>query len=133
MTRLDVFVNPYDVFTVGGRYLANAFQGIMPDSRVAGISIVGESQVKALCTQIPDAILCQLSTGGQQVTFGKGTTFSSGTINVQTPLGRIQFHIVPTDTPFLLCLQDMDRLDVCLDNLANVLIQGKKKIPIIRK
>ena len=58
MTRLDVFVNPYDVFTVGGRYSANAFQGIMPDSGAAGISIVGELQVKALRIQIPDAILC---------------------------------------------------------------------------
>ena len=57
MTQLDVFVNPYNVFTVGGRYSANAFQGIIPDSGVAGISIVGELQVKALYIQILDAIL----------------------------------------------------------------------------
>ena len=37
------------------------------------------------------------------------------------------------NTPFLFCLQDMDRMGVKLENLANVLIQGEKVVPIVRK
>ena len=43
------------------------------------------------------------------------------------------FHVLPTNTPFLFCLQDMDRMGVKLDNLQNVLIQGNKTIPVVRK
>ena len=50
-----------------------------------------------------------------------------------TPIGEIAFYVVDTNTPFLLCIQDMDRLGVQLDNLNNVLIQGKLRIPIVRK
>jgi hypothetical protein len=34
---------------------------------------------------------------------------------------------------FLFCLQDMDRMGVKLDNLANILIQGEKIVFIIHK
>jgi len=32
------------------------------------------------------------------------------TTDVITPIGKIQFYIVYINTPFLLCLADMDRL-----------------------
>jgi len=32
------------------------------------------------------------------------------TMDIVTPIGKIQFYIVYMDTPFLLCLADMDRL-----------------------
>jgi len=35
--------------------------------------------------------------------------------------------------PFLYYIQDIDRMGVKLDNLANVLIQGIKIVPIVRK
>ena len=54
-------------------------------------------------------------------------------IRVPTPFGDIDFHIVPTNTPFLMCIQDMDRMKIKFDNLSNVLIQGEKRVPIVRK
>ena len=54
--------------------------------------------------------------------FSKGTAISLGTIRVYTPLGYITFHIIPTNTPFLLCIKDMDRLGIKLNNLKNILI-----------
>jgi hypothetical protein len=55
------------------------------------------------------------------------------TIQVFTPLKIITFHVVPANTPFLFCIQDMDRMGIKLNNLKNVLIQNKIIVPVIRK
>jgi hypothetical protein len=60
--------------------------------------------------------------GQYMICFGKGTIISFSIIRVQTPLGYITFHIIPINTPFLLCIGDMDKLGVKLDNFKNVLI-----------
>ncbi len=60
--------------------------------------------------------------GKHKIKFGKGEAISQGTVNVDTPIGIITFYVVPANTPFLFCLQDIDRLGVKLDNLENVLI-----------
>ena len=122
----------YSSFT-SERYSNLEFQGIMPDSGASGISSAGEPQVIAL-QRIDPTIKLDKSTAGQhKIRFGKGTAESLGTINVPTPLGVIIFHVVPTNTPFLYCIQDMDRMGVKLDNLRNILIQGKNIIPVKRK
>ena len=36
------------MFLFNNRYLVNVFYSIMPDTKVAGVSIIGESQVWAL-------------------------------------------------------------------------------------
>jgi hypothetical protein len=68
-----------------------------------------------------------------RIRFGKGMATVKGIVRVPTPLGIIKSHVVPTNTPFLLCLQDMDAMGVQFDNLKNVLIQGNKIIPVVRK
>ena len=70
---------------------------------------------------------------GNMIKFGKGTATVIGVIQVPTPIRVLTFHVVPTNMLFLLCLQDMDALKVRFDNLRNVLIQGSKIIPIVRK
>jgi hypothetical protein len=105
----------------------------MPDSGAAGVSTAGESQAVAL-QQLDPTIRLDTSTAGQhKIRFGKGTATSTGTIDVPTPLGTITFHVVPANTPFLLCIQDMDKMRVKLDNLKNVLIQDKTVVPVVRK
>jgi len=56
------------------------------------------------------------------IRFGKGTAISLGIIRVQTPLGYITFYIIPTNTLFLFCIKDIDKLGVKLNNLKNILI-----------
>jgi hypothetical protein len=58
---------------------------------------------------------------------------SIGTITVPTPIGTITFYVVLACTLFLLCIQDMDRMGVHLDNTRNMLVQGQKTVPIIHK
>jgi hypothetical protein len=50
-------------------------------------------------------------------------------------IGPVEFHIVEADTPFLMCLKDMDDLKVYFNNLKNVLIReyDKRTFPIVRK
>ena len=48
-------------------------------------------------------------------------------------LGEIKFYIVTADTLFLYYLNDIDKIGVTLNNLQNILIQGKKRVAVIRK
>ena len=115
------------------RYSADEFHGIMPDSGAAGISSAGEQQVLALQKLDPTVEIDTSAAGNNTIRFGKGTATVKGVVRIPTPLGTITFHVVPTNTPFLLCLQDMDAMGVRFDNLQNILIQGNKIIPIVRK
>ena len=135
ITKLDIFNEPKEssAFSFDDRYSANVFYGIMPDTGAAGVSTAGEPQVRAL-QQLDSSVQIDQSTAGQHtIRFGKGTAISLGTIRVQTPIGYITFHVVPTNTPFLFCIGDMDKLGVKLDNLKNVLVQGDNRVPVIRK
>jgi hypothetical protein len=75
------------------------------------------------------------SVGAHQIQFGKGEATSLGVVNVPTPLGTISFHVVSATTPFLYCLQDIDRMGVRFDNLNNLLIQDHTDtvVPVIHK
>jgi hypothetical protein len=76
MFKLSSTQNPqtiFSAFTFNNRYSSYEFQGIMPDSRAAGISSAGEPQVQEL--QKKDLII-QLDTsaaGSNTIRFGKGT------------------------------------------------------------
>ena len=94
----------------------------MLDSGAAGISLAGEPQVLALQKRDPTIQLDTLTAGSNRIRFGKGTTTVKGVVRIPTPLGTITFHVVPTNTPFLLCLQDIDAMGVRFDNLKNILI-----------
>jgi hypothetical protein len=104
------------------RHSSAEFHGIIPDTGAAEISSAGYEQVLALQKSNPDIHFDTLSAGANQIKFGKGTATVMGIVKVPTPLGHIDFHVVPTNTPFLLCLEDMDTLGVKFDNLRNVLI-----------
>ena len=97
-------------FTFNDRYTSGVSQGITPDSCAAGVSTVGASQLAAL-QKLHPTIQIDTSTAGQhRIRFGKGEAESRGTVTVPTPLGSITFHVVPINTPFFYCIQDMDRM-----------------------
>jgi len=54
------------------------------------------------------------------------------TMDIITPIGKIQFYIIYTDTPFLLYLADIDRLQIYYNNLKNVIITRTKKVLVVR-
>src|SRR5271167_2038900 len=58
---------------------------------------------------------------------------SIGTTNVHTSIGEVQFHIVNASTPFLLCLADMDKLQVYYNNIQDVLVTRTGEVPVVRR
>ena len=60
--------------------------------------------------------------GHYKIYFRKGDTVSLGIIKVPTPFSIITFYILLANTLFLFYIQDIDKIEVELDNLANILI-----------
>lgn len=127
--------DPVQLFNVRARYANHTWQGIMPDTGAAKYSTGGLEQYKALCKV--DSTVSEIDTlwaGEARVGFGPGKQISSiGTVTVHTVLGSLVFHILEQPTPFLLCLEDMKRMQLVMDTAADVLMQGDKRIPLLPK
>jgi hypothetical protein len=122
------------LFTFDARYGADLFQGIMPDTGAAGVSTAGKTQVKALQLIQPSVVINESTAGRCRIRFGDNPECSSlGDVNVSTPFGTITFAVMPTNTPFLLCLKDMDRHSIFFNNVENMLVQGGNEFLIVRK
>ena len=67
------------------------------------------------------------------VQFGIGSTFSIGSLLLDTSIGIIEFHVVEADTSFLICLDDMNKLNIYFINLENVLIASTKLVPVVHR
>jgi hypothetical protein len=52
---------------------------------------------------------------------------------VPTPIGLVEFHVVPADTPFLLSLADLDRLETYYNNVTDTLISPSKAVRVVRR
>jgi hypothetical protein len=110
------------------RYSRAAFQGILPDTGAAKKSTGGHEQFLALQHENPPFKLDTAWAGDATIRFGDGEPIDSiGAVKLDTPIGRVRFHIMPTPTPFLLCLQDMDDLGVHCDNILNAVITTDSK------
>ncbi|XMA19477.1 hypothetical protein WAI453_012268 [Rhynchosporium graminicola] len=112
------------------RYNSSVFHGIMIDTGAAKVSTVGKGQYEAYKALYKAELL---PSRGINVKFGIGKATSIGMVIVPSPIGKIQFEVMATDTPFLLCLDDMDKLRVILDNLRNVLVTPQGDIPVVRR
>jgi len=123
-----------DLFTLD-RYSEEVFQGIMPDTGAAEQSTAGRGQFRALCKELPGITLDASRAGEAHIKFGNGAPMSSvGSVNIDTPVGRVTFHIVDAPTPFLLCLRDMDELGIELHNVRNELVSASGvRVPVYRK
>ncbi|OXV09105.1 hypothetical protein Egran_03132, partial [Elaphomyces granulatus] len=121
-------------FTTSTRYGPQVFQGVIVDTGAAGCSTGGYSQFIALQKhQNRELQINKAKMGTVTVQFGIGATTSIGSVEVDTPIGVVEFHIVEANTPFLLCLHDMDRLGAYFNNLTNKVHHGDKTYSIIRR
>ncbi len=68
--------------------------------------------------------------------FGGGKLIESiGIVDIKMPIGIALFYVLDTPTLFLLSLRDIDRLNVYLNNLKNILVHvsDSRKVPVIRQ
>ncbi|POS81864.1 hypothetical protein EPUL_006033, partial [Erysiphe pulchra] len=85
--------NKSDLQQISNRYGPNHFEGIVIDTGAAHYSTGGYEQWMVL--QKSRAAPINKSTSGTvNVQFGIGSTSSIGSVDILTPIGRIQFHIV---------------------------------------
>ena len=56
-----------------------------------------------------------------------------GSVIVKTLIGPVDFYVVKADTPFLLCLIDMDKLRVYYNNVTDALISPVLTLLITRR
>ena len=131
MTSQDPFT--YNATTTTSRYTSDNFIGIMIDTGASKRSTAGYGQFQAFQRLDTSVQLDTTTQGMVNVQFGIGSTPSIGSAKVTTPIGTIEFHIVKVDTPFLLCLADMDYLQVDFNNLTNLLVTPHDNVPVIRR
>jgi hypothetical protein len=117
------------------RYTSKEFYGVMIDTGASKMSTAGYGQYLAYKTTTNDNTdINTMQTGAVNVQFGIGSTASIGSVIVKTPIGLVDFHVVKADTPFLLCLADMDRLRVYYNNVTDTLIgPAITTLPITRR
>ncbi|KID81354.1 Ribonuclease H-like protein [Metarhizium guizhouense ARSEF 977] len=119
------------VFVSEERYSDHVFRGILPDTGAAGTSNAGMPQVRALMRIMPSLKIEEAP--ATTIHFGAGSTDSIGIVRVPTLFGNITFQVLPTATPFLFSITDMDKMHVRLDNLTNRLIQADLIVPVTRR
>jgi hypothetical protein len=134
----DDIINPdfepdFDPDSSKGRYTSKKFYGILLDSGASARSTAGYGQYLAYVKTFGEKHLDTSTAGSVHAQFGIGSTSSIGSVDIDTPIGKATFHVVKADTPFLLCLQDMDAMGVYFNNVRNVIICANGRTqPVIR-
>jgi len=119
------------------RYTPKEFYGIMIDIGASKKSTAGYGQYLIYKTTVNDNTdINTMQAGAINVQFGIGLTALIKSVAVKTLIGLVDFHIVKADTPFLLCLADMDRLQVYYNNITDTLTSpitalGSKHITLL--
>jgi hypothetical protein len=68
------------------------------------------------------------------IRFSQGKSIESkGTITIKTLLSDINFYVMNILILFLLCLDDIDKLGIYLDNINNCMVKENIQISIFRK
>jgi hypothetical protein len=134
-TPNDEIDNIVDIFTTASpsRYNSTEFFSILIDTGASKHSTAGYEQFQALQRLDKSVTLDKSAHGTVKIQFGIGSTSSMGSTKVSTPIGQIEFHVLPSKTPFLLSLRDMDALNVEVSNLTNTLVTPNGRIPLVRR
>ena len=83
----------------------------MINTGISKMSTAGYRQYLAYRNTIMNSTDINTSqTRAVNIQFGIGSTALIRSVIVKTPIGLVDFHVMKADTPFLLCLIDIDRL-----------------------
>lgn len=136
ISQFSAQIVPEYSFLTESRYSSNTFMGILLDTGASQYSTAGYAQYLAYRKTVKGVVLDQSKAGQATIQFGPGEPLSSlGTVDVDTPIGTIQFHVIEAMTPFLLSLKDMDNLDIFFDNTKNIVVRREPYMtaPVVRR
>ena len=134
-------IDVVDTYTAKGisRYGPDAeYHGIMVDTGCSRHSTGGIDQFRALqrfqkLKGLTQSKFDDSTKGSVTVRFGIGDSSSIGSSVLETPIGEVEFHIMPNELPFLLSLADMDRLKVYYNNVTDYIVSPAGKVPVVRR
>jgi hypothetical protein len=127
MKNIDFFT-----YIIIDRYTFKMFYDIMIDSDVSVRSIVDYEQYLAFIKNT-FIDLNHIKTEAVNVQFEIESILSLKSITIDISIKLMKFHVIKTDTSFLLSLADMNRLKVYFNNVENLLIDTIKVLSIIKR
>ena len=137
ITGVDLTLTPHesDLFTyiTSERYTSDEFHGIMIDIGASKWQTAEHGKFLAYKKKIKHVQVDKSQAGAVNVQFGIDSTSSTGSLLLDTSIGIVEIHFVDADISFLLCLEDMDKLNVYFKNLENLLIASTKSVPVVRR
>jgi hypothetical protein len=95
---------------------------------VSRFSTIDDDQYLAYIKNNKDEKMNTIKTETIHMQFEIDFIFSVESLNIDTSIETVKFHIVKTDTSFLLSLADINRLKVYFNNIENVLMKKIIKI-----
>jgi hypothetical protein len=103
-------------------YTPKEFYSIIINTGASKKSTTGYRQYLTYkTTAINNTDINIMQTGAVNIQFSISSTILIKLVMVKTPISLVDFYIVKADTPFLLCLVDMDRLQVYYNNITDTL------------
>ncbi len=123
-----------DLFTciIIDRYTSEMFYDIMIDSKASIRLIVDYEQYLAFIKNT-SIDLNHTKAETINVQFEIESILSLKSITIDISIKLMKFHVIKTDTSFLLSLANMNRLNVYFNNVENLLIDTIKVLSIIRR
>ena len=122
---LDLFA-----YVITSWYTFDEFYRIIINTGASKRSTAGYRQYLAY-RETQNTIINTSKAGAINVQFSINSISSIGSVIVNILVGNVKFYIIKADTPFLLCLADMDTLKVYYNNLKNVLVTLIKSVLVV--
>jgi hypothetical protein len=111
------------VYITTKRYTSKEFYGVIIDTSTFKKSTADYRQYLIYKNTTMDNIdIDTTQIGAINVQFGIRSAALIGSVIVKTPIGPVNFYVIKADTPFLLCLTNIDKLQVYYNNITNALI-----------
>lgn len=102
------------------QYIEIVFQGIMSNTGAAKVFTARKNQFKALQFEILKIELDTIRANETTICFKSGISLSSiSIVQVFILVDTTNFYVINTPISFLLCLKNMDILDIYLNNITN--------------
>lgn len=123
---------PYSFnISTSSQYNNTEFKELLIDSGTVICFTRGIDQLEALQAIDKSVKLDKMTAGFGNFIFEIRSTSLIKTVNLDTPIRLIAFYIVQVYALFLLCLADINKLDIFFNNITNKLIQSTKIYPVV--
>ncbi|RKF73075.1 putative glycosyl transferase [Golovinomyces cichoracearum] len=101
-------------------YSSERFHGIIFDTGASFSSISGFGQVQPYIAEF-DAHIDMTNIGNICARFGVGESKKKGIISVFSPIGPIKLYVIEANMPVPLCLQDIEKPSIYLNNTTDTI------------